>query len=679
MHAKPTEQPRPTRWPIAMLTLLAVALVAPGKAGAFDAEFAKAFVAAAAIALGAMMSIAGMLQRRPTAGELRLLIGLGGVWAYLAVVTALAGPSWLGQYQLAKGAGLVALIAVVIAAVRVEHLAWLARVLACLLIAAGALALAGERFGVLPEAMRLRPAIAWTFNNQNEFGGFLAVCLPLVIAAVFVEPARPWRFALVGAVAVVAMLAYATASRNTIACSVGGSVLMLALVALVVRPTGWKPRGAQVVAAIVVGVGIALIVSPGSAERLENKMERMRSGASSRDARSFAYAASWDMVTGSPARFALGHGVGGFRANIWSVNGVEYGFANRSKDTQYVHNEYLETLVDGGAVALLTLLVIVAVTLRRSWRLGRRRDGPTDARVWALAFGCCLVCFAAFGILSVATRYIGMQAIAALAIGGIWAIGRDERRAAFRGVAALPALVLVASIGSLAVLAGYFRADRAMRLAVDAFEARDIETARTHYEQVSVLGTHDPEALSWRLRYMVMSQRPVRDIGPLHDQLTRQIPAYRVAGFDYAIALMREGRYAEALVPLDAHCRAHPWHFGAAYYRCVAPLYATPADRARAAGAIADVLGWWVDYLKMARQLPFTMTRAQAADGITITVRSGAQQFTLAERELIDRLLPGELPAHADLAARQLHSSIDRMLGALGAPPLQLINGELAE
>lgn len=205
-----------------------------------------------------------------------------------------------------------------------------------------------------------------SFGNANHLASFLVMILPLAILetrnARKVEATSPhgghtaWLWGLAVFVLVLAVLAGQSRAGLATGMLAGiGVVLLLPSATMRSRPWRWR------VGAIVMAVAAALAaVGIGGLRRFEGSI--LTADASFRQQ---AFAATWEAAQ----RFwPLGSGLGSFSAVY-----PRFQPANSAADyMEHAHSDYVQLLMELGALAPLLLALALALALAQAVRLGRR-------------------------------------------------------------------------------------------------------------------------------------------------------------------------------------------------------------------------------------------------------------------------------------------------------------------
>jgi len=208
-----------------------------------------------------------------------------------------------------------------------------------------------QRFWILPEIdrmsgaqqpeeirTRLRSGEIWaTFFYPNSFAGFLVLLVPLAAGAAV--DAKGATRAACGAIAALGALCLAfTGSLGAWIAAAGGAVLFAALL---------SRRRAVLVAVAAAGVVAAVVLVP---RVLRHHSMEIR-------------ATYWSAAAKIAAeRPVLGVGLNNFREHYYLHRDA------RQYETAQVHNDYLQILVELGALGLLAFLAFLAMTVRASMR-----------------------------------------------------------------------------------------------------------------------------------------------------------------------------------------------------------------------------------------------------------------------------------------------------------------------
>lgn len=196
-------------------------------------------------------------------------------------------------------------------------------------------------------------------GDPNFLAAGLVPAMILALAAFTGLRGSPWRWWLLGALAILALGLAASESR-------GGA--LAALAATIAAVIVFKNRRAETLAvlAVAVGVGAAWFsVSPSAWERVTD----FDSGGSGR---SELWEVAGRMVEANPV-----HGVA---LNNYPVVSADYVNQPGSLDrldlivdrTQVVHNAYLQLLAETGLIGLALFLTVALVSLRGAWRAADR-------------------------------------------------------------------------------------------------------------------------------------------------------------------------------------------------------------------------------------------------------------------------------------------------------------------
>lgn len=201
---------------------------------------------------------------------------------------------------------------------------------------------AGLSPGFLPYEAR-----AGFFANPNHFATLMFIAIPLVIYQ-FQAVRRPaWSLL---AVAVILLASFATRSVAGVFLSMGCALFSYA--AIVKMPTAWR---LTLAIAGLAGM-VALSFNPGNVLeiRADDPLDRM---------------SIWRNTLEAVVRhLPLGSGFGTFDLIYPSV---EAGEDIRTSFVNHAHNEYLELLLEGGALAAVLLLLYLVCLVLAMWRLPR--------------------------------------------------------------------------------------------------------------------------------------------------------------------------------------------------------------------------------------------------------------------------------------------------------------------
>jgi O-antigen ligase len=143
-------------------------------------------------------------------------------------------------------------------------------------------------------------------------------------------------------------------------------------------PATLKRVGAAVAVVVVITLGVIWIGAEGIINRAADSVDQMR-GSDSQDelfSRTEIWKDSWKMIREHPV---TGVGLGAYKT-VFPI----YARHNGMLLVEYVHNDYIQSLTDGGIVGGLLALAFVLLILRAMLR-GMKSDDPMLA---GLAIGC---------------------------------------------------------------------------------------------------------------------------------------------------------------------------------------------------------------------------------------------------------------------------------------------------
>lgn len=213
---------------------------------------------------------------------------------------------------------------------------------------AGLVEFVATNFSTIETALSY-PINAGLFANSNHFGLFMAMGLPPLIFF-FVKQKSLISGALA---AVIYVLLLAVASRSALAIA-----LVLSLFSLVAAGGSKRQIGAFVA---VSAVGIGALLFSGALFSFLFK------DASAPVARTEIFETTWRAIKHNPV---FGSGFGSF-LQIYPIYEDQLKLAHEYVNR--VHNDYLETALEGGAPAVLLIAVYLAFLARLAWRIAAMR------------------------------------------------------------------------------------------------------------------------------------------------------------------------------------------------------------------------------------------------------------------------------------------------------------------
>lgn len=303
-----------------------------------------------------------------------------------------------------------------------------------------------------------------TLGNSTRAGALLALGAPAALLLCVFGGRRP---AFVGPALAVLHVAALTLTLAR-GARLGALVALVAVtVALVVaRARGRLPRDqaarlsrtlAGVLVWVVVGVGVAIAVNPEralSAAKLDESAPVLSGRDLTTNVRLSLWDATLDMVADHRLTgVGLGRYVDEFPAYRDPVEAALPGLAGAQTVAQHPHNEVLFVLAEGGLIAGLVLVLVLAATIRRTWMRALEHPDLDD-----LAATGVLVAGFVVGMVQDAWTTVGTAVPLYAALGFVWSIpwtarhplqdlGAQEtstwQRWGLRVVAALVALSLV--------------------------------------------------------------------------------------------------------------------------------------------------------------------------------------------------------------------------------------------
>lgn len=224
------------------------------------------------------------------------------------------------------------------------------------------------------------------FANRNHFAGLMEVLLPLGLGPLITGAVPRERRLLVGFAGLVIMVAVVLSGSRGGMLSLVASLVFLGILTLVTQPTQeatrWKTAAAGALGGVALAACVAVAVFWVGADRVAVSLENLPETATSESTTSRN--GIWrDVMPMVAARPALGSGVGAF--------GVAFSAATAAPGSalvRHVHNDYLQVLVDAGAVGGL-LAILFGVGLGGAVIRGlRRRDPVTKGITLGAAAGC---------------------------------------------------------------------------------------------------------------------------------------------------------------------------------------------------------------------------------------------------------------------------------------------------
>jgi O-antigen ligase len=238
------------------------------------------------------------------------------------------------------------------------------------------------------------------FINRNHYAGYMEMLTPVPLALVLARGVRKESWLFYGFASSVMGLTI------VISLSRGGIVSLIAGIAFVVIMSAWYERryrrmargelrdkrsfmarpspatlkrvGAAAAVVVVITLGVIWIGAEGIINRAADSVDQMR-GSDSQDelfSRTEIWKDSWKMIREHPV---TGVGLGAYKT-VFPI----YARHNGMLLVEYVHNDYIQSLTDGGIVGGLLALAFVLLILRAMLR-GMKSDDPMLA---GLAIGC---------------------------------------------------------------------------------------------------------------------------------------------------------------------------------------------------------------------------------------------------------------------------------------------------
>lgn len=205
------------------------------------------------------------------------------------------------------------------------------------------------------------------FGQPDDYGGFLALLIPVAVAVTFAGSLPKWLRILAAAAAAAAIpaLVFSYSRWSTAACVIGSLIWLL-----LVRPK------VALAAAVVVGA-IALLFTPAHLrERFQN------TGGGELALRQDVDKTALDIYADHPI---LGVGVNNFQIAYAERQAGETATQRRLFHNNQLlvptaaPNEFLNTLTEQGLVGLLALLVFVVLAIKTAWGASRAADPAVRA------------------------------------------------------------------------------------------------------------------------------------------------------------------------------------------------------------------------------------------------------------------------------------------------------------
>lgn len=668
----------PTVWSVVWLASIVASIGFVPSLGSAFYDFTKSFLLVALAAVGGVAFAVQAWRRRQPIVLPWPMLALGGLWLFVMIVSLARGVNYNGVYQIARWGGLFVIVVVVVNTLRRGDLKWLGRALSLVYASLGAVALVGSLFvgdSPNPGGYEFGSPLKLTSGNQNLLSGFLTLGLPMLIAAALTEKQRDWRIITGLALVAVAAMIVATQSRAGVLCAAVCLVAGAVGYARVVLNASWS-RVAMVGGGA--AAAVVLLLAFAAPDRLSRKLLRAADdGVPSW--REFAYDAAWDSIAASPDRLVFGQGASAFRYQFSAVDPRDYGLVKVTQNPQYVHNEYLELGVEGGAVAIVLFAVVVITTLAWAVRFVRLTGNDDDdeaaeqnarvARVWVSMFALAVAVFCVYGLVSVANRNPGMLFNFALGLAGVWAltqppVGRSPRRAS----STLIGVLLLAGT-SAAVMANCFFADRALQRGVAiARDTGDMNSALRAFEQANVFGRHEPEALLARLRITSRSTQALTPSRPIYEKLQATAPQYRNTGAMFGQVLARAGQYREAAEVFGEYLASRPFDFAVHAQR--AHVAARAGEQTATEAAMVDMLQAYIDFASIGSGWPIELSHDESGPKPTIIVQSAyTDEVLVIDRQELSRVVA------PDGSFTQVQQALARFVAdvfdSVGAPPVE--------
>ena len=292
------------------------------------------------------------------------------------------------------------------------------------------------------------------FGQPNRLGGYLIAAIPVALALALATQDRLLRAVFLLAVAALTMCLVVTFSRGA---WIGFAAALVVLAAGLLRWPALLPRGATLFAAAACVVVPALLFLPSILARLAPKPtestawnlaydpEREGSGAMRREIWAGALAAA-------AARPVAGFGVGTFREAFDRMKGerMKRLEAEGTRTADHAHNEYLNLLVERGALGLAAFLAVALIGLAAAFAALQAGGGPAASRWLVLGFAGAVVALLAHATLDLnlvlAPHTTLLYADLGLLAASAPAPERASRRSAWR--AAVGVVAAVAGLGA---------------------------------------------------------------------------------------------------------------------------------------------------------------------------------------------------------------------------------------
>jgi O-antigen ligase len=224
------------------------------------------------------------------------------------------------------------------------------------------------------------------FANRNHFAGLMEILLPLGLGPLVAGAVSRERRLLVAFAGLVILVAVVLSGSRGGLFSVAAGLVFLGILTLVSRParkgTPWRTVVAGALGAVALAACVAVAVFWVGADRVTASLEDLPETATSESA--ISRNGIWrDVMPMVAARPVLGSGVGAF--------GVAFSAATAAPGSalvRHVHNDYLQALVDAGAVGGLLAILFGVGIVGAVIRGLRCQDPSTKGIALGAAAGC---------------------------------------------------------------------------------------------------------------------------------------------------------------------------------------------------------------------------------------------------------------------------------------------------